>query len=161
MRGLTLTELIIAMVISSIIMFTIGIFTVNIVRAEREVMKIHNTMSSTDIATEIFREYVTQAESIQIVSSSALRIDIENDSGMPEAYDFFYHHDGTTGELLYNRPDIGSPISLITGVLNVTFIPVGTGSQGIHTIRMEVQVDVNGESVTRATTVSAWNVSKE
>ena len=161
MRGLTLTELIIAVTISGILMFSIGMFMVNIVRAEKETMSIHNLMSSTDIATEIFREYTTQAQGIELLSPSAMRIYIENDSGVEEPYEFYYHHDGQVGHLLYTKPAWASPNSLVSGVQNVTFIPTGVGPYGPHTVRMIMEVEVSGQIVTRATTVTALNVQRE
>jgi len=160
MRGLTLMELIVAMAISSILLFSIGTFIVTVIQTQQGIIETHSLMSRTDIATQVFREYVSQAQAINLLSSSALTVSIENAAGIEEAYSFYYYMDNGIGKLLYTRPNLAQPLELVSGVQTVTFTPLDSGPSGIRTIQITIEILSEDQVVTRVASVCAWNIEK-
>jgi len=157
MRGLTLTELIVVVAISSILIFSVGSFMVTVWRVNHETLNNFTKMQLTDIPLLVYQDYTLLADNIQI-SGGGTAIQLMHES---EEYNIYYHHDGTTGWIVTTTPTHPSPNHILSEVTNLSFTPVGVGVLGIHTARMEFTVHFDdGEEITRFLVVTAKNVTK-
>ena len=157
MRGLTLTELIVVIAVSSILIFAIGSFMVTVWRVNQETVNNFNKMQITDIPLIVYQDYVLPADDVQI-SGGGTAIQLMHES---DEYNIYYYHDGTTGWIVTTTPTNPNPNHILSGVTNLSFTPVGVGPLGIHTVRMEFTVLFeDGEEISRFLVVTAKNVTE-